>query len=121
MGVCNWGLMACHHKVCELIRKTHLVDQKTTCHYHPTTNGNYEQLLKVVGKYGTLGIDAPRATTKRGTLLVSYHSYKQSPDTYLAWLADAVRELLNPANLRRMVDFVHYEWNDQIGDAGYCP
>lgn len=51
--------------------------------------------------YGILGAEALRITTTRKTLHVSYPKYKQSPDTHLAWLADATREMLCPTNLGR--------------------
>lgn len=120
MSLCNWGLMACHHKAYELTRGARLRDG-TVCHYSSIGDGKYEQLLQTLEKFGSLGEEGPSITTKRKTLHVRYFKYKVSPETHLAWLADATREILNPANLRRLVDFVHYEWDGQIGDRGYCP
>lgn len=121
MSLCNWGLLACHHKVYELLCGTRLRSNEGVCHYHSTTDGSYEQLLNVLEKYGTLGNEGPRTTIKRKSLQVLYNRHKLSSANHMAWLADATREMLNPTSLRRLVDFVHYEWDGQIGDAHYCP
>lgn len=57
-------------------------------------------LLQALNSYGTLGNDGPRVTMKRKALQILYPKYKQTPETYIAWLADAAREMLNPSNLR---------------------
>ncbi|KAJ5364325.1 uncharacterized protein N7496_010038 [Penicillium cataractarum] len=121
MSLCNWGLPACHHKVYELVQGTHLNKKEAVCHYEATSDGSYEMLLDALQSYGTLGSLGPRVTMKRKLLQVLYPKYKQVPETHIAWLADAAREMLNPTNLRRLVDFVHYEWDGQLGDTGYCP
>jgi hypothetical protein len=35
------------------------------------------------------------------------------------WLADIVRVVLHPDNLRRLVDVVHLPWNGELGDVDY--
>ncbi|KAJ5157453.1 uncharacterized protein N7482_008553 [Penicillium canariense] len=121
MSLCNWGLMSCHHKVYELVHGTHLINKERVCHYRSTSDGSYEKLLLALDKYGTLGSEGPRATMKRKALQTMYPKFQRTPETHIAWLADVTREMLNPANLRRLVDFVHYEWNGQLGDMAYCP
>lgn len=54
-SLCNWGLMACHHKVYELVQGTHLNKQETVCHYETSSNKSYEMLLDALQSYGTLG------------------------------------------------------------------
>lgn len=120
MSLCNWGLMACHHKSNELVRGTRLRNG-TSCHYRSANDGNFEQLLQALERFGSLGKEGPRITTKRKILHVRFYKYKQSSETHVAWLADATRELLNPTHLRRLVDFVHYEWDGDVGDKEYCP
>lgn len=113
--------MASHHKMYELAQRTHPVGDGTVCRYKSMNDGNYERLLQALSKNGTLGGYGPSITKKRKTLHASYPTYKQMPGTHLAWLADTAGEMLHPANLRRVVDFVHFKWTGQIGYAEYCP
>jgi hypothetical protein len=121
MSLCNWGLMAYHHQVYELVRGPHFNNQEEVCHYEATSDGNYEMLLEELNSYGTLGKDGPCDTMKRKALQIMYPKSKQTSETHIAWLADAAREMLNPSNLRRLVDFVHYEWDGHLGDINFCP
>jgi hypothetical protein len=50
-----------------------------------------------------------------------YNIYRKDPTTHLAWLADATRDLLQPAVLRKIIDVVHYEWSGDLGAVDYCP
>jgi hypothetical protein len=80
----------------------------------------YEDLLGALETYGTLGAGGPKIMMKRKDLQLLYSVYRHDPDTHIKWLADAVRLVLHPKTLRRLVDVVHYQWTGEIGDTGYC-
>lgn len=47
-----------------------------------------------------------------------YGIYRQSPSRHLAWLADMTRSLLCPLTMRKVVDVVHFEWKEDVGEVG---
>lgn len=120
MCICNWMLLSTGHKVYELLHGTRLVDSNPPCHYRSEENGVYEDLSAAIEPYGTLGEGGPRLTMKRKDLQLLYAVYRNDPETHIRWLADAVRLVLHPGTLRRLVDVVHWQWSGEIGDAGYC-
>lgn len=120
MCICNWMLLSTGHKVYELLRGTRLVGTEPLCRYRSEENGVYEDLLRALHSYGTLGEGGPKLTMKRKDLQLLYAVYRNDPETHIKWLADAVRLVLHPKTLRRLVDVVHYQWTGEIGDAGYC-
>lgn len=81
----------------------------------------YQQLLEVLAPFGTLGKNGPSIKLKRKEMDLRYHTYRQSTETHLAWLADSARVVLEPKLLRRLIDVVHYEWTGSVGDVSYCP
>jgi hypothetical protein len=120
MAFCNWMMMSSGHKVYELLRGTRLIDSEPPCRYRSEDSGLYEDLLDALEPYGTLGTGGPKLTMKRKDLQLLYSVHRHDPDTNIKWLADAVRLVLRPKTLRRLVDVVHYQWTGEIGDAGYC-
>lgn len=122
LGFCNWLLLGSQHKVYELmIGVKEQQDRYRTCGYTSETDGSYEQLLDVLRPYGSLGKNGPSVWKRRVDMDLQYHECKRSTDTHIKWLADTARTLLNPINLRRIVDLVHFEWVGDIGDAEFCP
>ncbi|KAJ5612759.1 hypothetical protein N7510_005953 [Penicillium lagena] len=121
MSFCNWAVMASHHKLYELVRGMSTVKSYPTCKYASVTGGRYQQLLKALAVYSTIGDDGPRVTKTRAEMDAHYYLYRSSPKSHLAWLADSARNLLNPVTLRTIVDVVHFVWQGEIGDVGYCP
>ena len=120
MSFCNWMLLSSGHKVYELLRGTRVVDSDPPCRYRSEESGVYEDLLGALEIHGTLGEGGPKLAMKRRDLQSLYAVYRRSPETHIKWLADAVRLVLHPRTLRRLVDVVHYQWTGEIGDAGYC-
>jgi len=120
MCFCNWMLLSTGHKVYELLRDIRAVDTDPPCRYQSEESGLYEDLLGALEAYGTLGEGGPKLAMKRKDLQLLYAVYRRSPETHIKWLADAVRLVLHPRTLRRLVDVVHYQWTGEIGDAGYC-
>jgi hypothetical protein len=120
MNFCNWMLLSSGHKVYELVHGTRVVDSDPPCRYRSEGSGVYEELIKALDTYGTLGQGGPNLEMKRKDLQLLYAVYRQDPETHIKWLADAVRLMLHPRTLRRLVDVVHYQWTGEIGDAGYC-
>lgn len=99
MSLCNWGLMACHLNVDELVHGSHLNTQEADCSYEVTSDGSYEPLLQALRSYGTLGSEGLRVTMKRKALQVLYPEHKQTPEHHIAWLANTTREILDPTNM----------------------
>lgn len=120
MSFCNWMMMSSGHKVYELLRGTRRVGTDTPCRYQSEESGVYKELLQALENYGTLGQGGPDLTMKRRDLQLLYAVHRQRPDTHIKWLADAVRLVLHPTTLRRLVDVVHYQWTGELGDADYC-
>jgi hypothetical protein len=123
MAFCNWMMMSSGHKVYELLRGTRMIGAAADdllCCYRSEESGVYEDLLGALGVYGTLGQGGPNLKMKRKDLQLLYAVYRRDPETHIKWLADAVRLMLHPRTLRRLVDVVHYQWTGEIGDAGYC-
>ncbi|KAG6828127.1 hypothetical protein H0H92_009119 [Tricholoma furcatifolium] len=121
MAFCNWDLMSSHHKIFELVTGVREVAVYPCCEYMSMSDGRYEQLLEALAVYGTLGDQGPRVTKRRAEMDMAYHQIRLSPETHLAWLADCTRSLLDPVNLRKIVDVVHFEWKGHVGDVEYCP
>jgi hypothetical protein len=120
MAFCNWMLLSTGHKVYELLHETRQVCSDPPCRYRSEDSGVYEELFGALEGYGTLGEGGPKLTMKRKDLQLLYSVYRHNPETHIKWLADAVRLVLHPKTLRRLVDVVHYRWGGEIGDAGYC-
>jgi len=120
MSFCNWMMMSSGHKVYELLRGTRAIDSDPPCCYLSQENGVYEDLLAALEVYGTLGQDGPDLAMKRKDLQLLYAVYRNESEGHIKWLADAVRLMLHPKTLRRLVDVVHYQWVGELGDAGYC-
>lgn len=98
------------------------VQEYSACECSSVTNRtHYDQLLKVLASYGTLGDDGPQVSKKRNEMANLYHICRTSEETHMAWLADVNRSLLQPSTMRRIVDVVHFEWSGHVGDANYCP
>ncbi|GAM27055.1 hypothetical protein SAMD00019534_102300 [Acytostelium subglobosum LB1] len=123
MAHCNWVLMASHHKLHELAMQTKEVTLYPTCTYKSLVNHNeYEQLLVALKPYGTLGKKVgPCLTKTRKELDMLYHTQRTDPKTHMAWIADATRIILDPINMRKWIDVVHYKWEGNTGDVDYCP
>ncbi|KAM5454301.1 hypothetical protein MaudCBS49596_002318 [Microsporum audouinii] len=123
MSIANWTLMASQHKVYELVAGTCERDSvhSKRCSYTSETDGSYQELLKAVTVYGTLGDNGADVKKKRAEMDLLYHICRGSPRTHAAWLADSTRTLLRPATLRRIIDIVHFEWRGPAGDVEYCP
>jgi len=123
MGFCNWGVMASHHKLRELVTQVREVKRYPMCVYQSTMNTTqHDKLLEALEPYGTLGgVDGPGVVKSRVEMDLLYHEKRQSAKTHLAWVADSTRSLLNPPTLRRIVDIVHFEWSGDVGDVEYCP
>jgi hypothetical protein len=121
MAFCNWMMMSSGHKVYELLRGTRMIGATDPpCRYRSEENAVYEELLGALEGYGTLGEGGPKLTMKRKDLQLLYSVHRNDPETHVKWLADAVRLVLHPKTLRRLVDVVHYQWTGEIGDSGYC-
>lgn len=82
---------------------------------------HYQGLLRALAPFGTLGPGGPHIGRTRAELDVGYGACRLSEKQHLAWLADITRSLLQPQNLRRIVDVVHFEWTGSVGDVTYCP
>ncbi|EED17526.1 conserved hypothetical protein [Talaromyces stipitatus ATCC 10500] len=122
LGFCNWVVMASHHKVYELVNGVREVDHYSTCKYDSTEDETkYNNLLRVLEHYGTLGKDGPHVLMGRATMDKLYSINRDKSETHLAWMADITRSLLKPEILRKIVDVVHFEWKGDIGDGEYCP
>ncbi|KAJ5408330.1 hypothetical protein N7509_002213 [Penicillium cosmopolitanum] len=120
MAFCNWTVMASHHKLYELYHETCENTEVKKCSYHGLEE-QYDKLVKALQPYGSLGDDGPQWAKKRMELDELYSINRQSTRTHFAWLADMTRILLNPSNLRRIVDVVHYSWIGDTGQVEYCP
>jgi hypothetical protein len=121
MAFCNWMMLSSGHKVYELLRGTRsIVTIDPPCRYQSEDSDVYEDLLAALEAYGTLGAGGPNLAMKRRDLQLLYSVYRQDPELHIKWLADAVRLMLDPKTLRRLVDVVHYQWTGEIGDARYC-
>jgi hypothetical protein len=117
---CNWMLMSSGHKMYEILHGTRPAQDNQACTYASKTNGAYEQLLDAIEPYGTLGELGPSIHMTRKELQLRYSEHRRSSEEHLKWVADVVRVVLHPDNLRRLVDVVHYQWDGEVGDAGYC-
>ena len=121
MGICNWMLMASQHKVYEVFNGINEQEEFATCRYSSLSDGSYEQLLSALASYGTLGENGPDVGKRRMDMDLLYHGYRTNPQTSAAWLADSTRSLLQPTNLRMIIDVVHFPWSGEPGDVEYCP
>ncbi|KAJ5899605.1 hypothetical protein N7495_004349 [Penicillium taxi] len=121
MSFCNWAVMASHHKLFELVLEVHEVEDYPKCEYASLSGSKYQDFLEILEGYGTIGDEKPQITRPRKEMDISYHLYRSSPKSHLAWLADSTRSLMDPENLRKILDVVHFEWRGQIGDVEYCP
>ncbi|KAI1845069.1 hypothetical protein JX266_008862 [Neoarthrinium moseri] len=119
LGFCNWMLMASHHKVHENIVGVEEFASIGCCDYGGREE--YRKLLTVLEPLGTSTDVAPDVRMTRANLEQLYCRSRLSSETHLAWLADAARTLLNPYNMRRMVDIGHFRWVGNVGDVEYCP
>ena len=120
MCFCNWMLLGSGHKVYEIFRGTGSNGTSRPCHYESKDNGAYEQLLESLHSYPSLGGKGPSVNMRRKDLQLLYAEHRGSPGSHKRWLADVVREVLHPDNLRRLVDVVHYPWVGELGEIGYC-
>ena len=113
--------MSSGHKLYETLHGAHLISKDDhTCAYGSATDGVYEELLKALHPYGSLGERGPSIRTKRKDLQTLYAKYKASPDDHIKWAAGVTRIVLHPVTLRRLVDVVHYQWTGELGDTDYC-
>ncbi|KAM0721301.1 hypothetical protein Q7P37_003589 [Cladosporium fusiforme] len=120
MCFCNWMLMSSGHKVYEILHGTRPITTNPPCLYKSQENGAYEELLQALEPYGTLGTDGPHVDMKRKELQVRYAKHRLLHEEHTSWAADAVRIILHPDNLRRLVDVVHYQWTGELGNVNYC-
>jgi hypothetical protein len=120
MGFCNWMLMGSGHKVYEILRGIDHVSGSSPCRYKSKDDGAYTDLLESLKPYPTLGEKGPSVTMMRKDLQTLYAKHRVSPESHRMWLADIVRVVLDPENLRRLVDVVHYPWVGELGDISYC-
>ena len=120
MAFCNWMLMGSGHKVYEIFRGTNPVGVNHPCHYKSSDDGAYEELLESLASCPTLGKRGPLVTMKRKDLQTLYAKHRLSPQSHVLWLADIVRVVLHPDNLRQLVDVVHHPWSGELGDIAYC-
>ena len=118
---CSWMLMSSGHKIYETLHGAHLISKDDqTCAYGSATDGVYEELLKALHPYGSLGERGPSIRTKRKDLQTLYAKYKASPDDHIKWAAGVTRIVLHPVTFRRLVDVVHYQLTGELGDTDYC-
>lgn len=120
MAFCNWMLMGSGHKVHEIFRGTSHIGTNRPCHYNSKDDGAYEELLESLESCPTLGEQGPRVTMKRKDLQTLYAKHRLSSESHIIWLADVVRVVLHPDNLRQLVDVVHHPWTGELGDVNYC-
>jgi hypothetical protein len=121
MTFCNWMLLSSGHKIYEIIHGTRLIQSNKPCIYKSRDNGAYEELSDALKSYGSLGERGPSINMKRKELQMHYAKHRQSPEDHVKWVADVVRVLLHPDNLRRIVDVVHFQWTGDLGHVDYCP
>jgi hypothetical protein len=120
MSFCNWMLLGSGHKVYEIFRGTNPVGGDSPCCYESKDDGAYKELLESLEPYPGLEEGGPDVTMKRKDLQTLYAKHRLSPQSHVMWLADVVRVVLHPDNLRRLVDVVHHPWNGELGDVDYC-
>jgi hypothetical protein len=120
MAFCNWMLLSSGHKVYEIFCGTNPVGVDSPCCYKSKDDGAYEELLESLESYPILEEGGPDVTMKRKDLQTLYAKHRLSPQGHVMWLADIVRIVLYPDNLRRLVDVVHHPWSRELGDVGYC-
>jgi hypothetical protein len=120
MAFCNWMLMGSGHKVYEIFRGTNSIGMGSPCCYKSKDDGAYRDLLGSLESYPGLEEDGPDVIMKRRDLQTLYAKHRLSSQGHVMWLADVVRVVLHPDNLRRLVDVVHHPWNGELGDVGYC-
>lgn len=121
MGICNWMLMASQHKVYEIVHGVKERKDFPSCEYSSSSDGKYEQLFVALEPYGTLEACGPDVAKRRMEMDLLYHSCRSTSTASAAWLADSTRCLLNPTNLRKIIDVVHFPWRGDAGDVEYCP
>lgn len=122
LGFCNWAVMASRHKVYELVNGVQEVKQYPTCKYASIEDETkYNNLLKALDPYDTLGQEGPHVHMKRATMDQLYAVNRAKSETHIAWMADITRSLLRPETLRKIVDVVHFEWRGDVGDRDFCP
>lgn len=117
---CNWMLLSSGHKLYEIVHGVRLIETNPPCCYASEANGGYERLLASLEPYGTLGDNGPHITMTRKELQMLYAKHKLSSDDHVKWMADVVRIVLHPGNLRVLVDVVHYQWTGELGSVDYC-
>lgn len=121
LGFCNWAVMASHHKVYEVVNGVQEVKQYPTCKYGSIEDETkYNNVLKALEPYGTLGEEGPHTYMKRAIMDQQYAVSRLKSETHLAWMADITRSLLQPETMRKIVDVVHFEWRGDTGDREYC-
>ncbi|KAF3406819.1 hypothetical protein DPV78_001609 [Talaromyces pinophilus] len=115
LGFCKWAVMASHHKVYELVNGVQEVKQYPTCKYASTEDETkYNNLLKALEPYGTLGQEGPHVYMKRATMDQLYVVDRAKSKTHIAWMADITRSHLRPEASRKIVDVVHFEWRGDV-------
>lgn len=120
MAFCDWMLIGSGHKVFEILRGTNPVGTNRPCNYNSKNDGAYKQLLEALKLCPTLGEQGPRVTMKRKDLQTLYAKHRLSSETHILRLADVVRVVLHPDNLRQLVDVVHHPWVGKLGDVASC-
>jgi hypothetical protein len=120
MAFCNWMLLGSGHKVYEIFRGTSSVGLDNPCCYKSKHDGAYEELLESLESYPGLEEGGPDVTMKRKDLQTLYAKHRRSSQDHVMWLADVVRVVPHPDNLRRLVDVVHHPWSGELGDVDYC-
>jgi hypothetical protein len=119
MTFCNWMLLGSGHEVYEMFRGTNSDGVDTPCCYKSKNDGAYEDLLQSLESYPSLEEGGPHITMKRKDLQTLYAKHRLSSQDHVMWLADIVRVVLHPDNLRRLFDVVHHPWNGELGDVDY--
>lgn len=112
--------MSSGHKLFETFHGTHASGEDPICHYKSEDSGGYEALLTALESYVTLGEEGPNINMRRKGLQLRYSDHRRTPETHIKWMADAVRVVLHPQTLRRLVDVVNYSWSGELGRVDYC-
>ncbi|KAI8631703.1 hypothetical protein F5Y19DRAFT_424595 [Xylariaceae sp. FL1651] len=119
LGFCNWILMASHHKIYECVTGSEEFRSIECCDFGGRVE--FRRLLNALEPLGTTPEYPPDIRLTRAELESRYCRSRVTSKAHLSWLADAARTLLNPDNMRPVVDLGHYRWNGDEGDVDFCP